>query len=78
MKNKLGTSPKRILERVIDEALMERHLMGDSMIRRSIERGDAKWMPGYLIRRLSPEERAVIAKLTPEDALSMRVDPWAT
>jgi hypothetical protein len=77
MKNKLGTNPRRILERVIDEVLSERAMAGDSTIRRAIERGEAKWMPGHLIRRLSPEEREAISLLKPEDVSSMRVDPWA-
>jgi hypothetical protein len=33
-------------------------------------------MPGYLIRRLSEDERKAIRFLSINDFASMRVDPW--
>ena len=67
---------RRVLERLVDEVVEQRAMNGDSSIRGFIERGDPKWMPGYLIRKLSGEELEAISRLSSDDFMSMRIDPW--
>jgi hypothetical protein len=69
-------TPTRILEGMIDKAIMDRAWHGESEIRARVERGEKNWMPGALLRKLSDEERETLAKLTSDDAKKIRVDPW--
>jgi len=68
--------PTRILEEMIEKAIKDRAMHGDSEIRARVERGEKKWMPGALLRQLTDEKMEALAKLTSDDTKRMRVDPW--
>ena len=61
-------SPKHVLDKLIELAINER-LKGfsDGEIQDKVKRGLPSYMPGALLKKLSPEERELLKQLRPED-----------
>jgi len=64
-------SPKSVLEKLIDMALFDRYLSGCPSARNP---KSPKAKVGYLLTRLSPKEREVLAGLSCKDTLNFRIE----